>query len=219
MLTIEQINEIYNKIEIPQYSNADIRYNNKTWKWEDKDFPRIPALITFGRMVNEFKIHSNKMLTFNAPSDPEIEYIKTGVIHNFNYKEDKVKYDLHSFDFNDKDYDFVMINQTLEHLYNPFVVTSNVYRHMKIGGYFYMNAPCNNIPHEEPIHFYTGFTTTGLGSIIVESGFEIIKIGQWGNFDYLIKLFREGWADYRRCSWNNEKNCPIICWVLAKKIK
>jgi SAM-dependent methyltransferase len=218
MLYPNQINSIISKIEIPVYSKDDLKYNNKEWKWEDKDFPRIPALLSFGRMINELNISSEKMLTFNAPSDPELEYIKTGIRHNFNYKDDREKNDLHSFDFKDKDYDFVMINQTIEHLYNPYIVVKNIYKHMRIDGYLYINAPCNNIPHEEPNHFYTGFTSAGLGAIVLESGFEIIRIGQWGNFDYLTKLFKEGWADYKICSWNNEKSCPIICWVLAKKL-
>lgn len=218
MLKEEQIKGLYAKIDIPQYSNEYLKYNNKKWKWEDKDFPRIPSLISFISIVQELQIEPKKMLMFNAASDPEIEYLKVGTIHNVNYIDDKDKNDMHTFNFFEKDYDFVMLNQTLEHLYNPFKALLNVYSHMKAGGYIYLNAPSNNKPHDIPNHFYTGFTATGLGALLIESGFEIIKLGQWGNIDYLIKIFKKGWTDYRENIWDNNKECPVICWALARKL-
>jgi hypothetical protein len=217
MLTETQVIGIYQSVEVPQYSEACTKYNNKNWKWENKDFPRIPSLIAFNDMVCEFNLLSKKMLTFNALSDPELEYLKTDLIHNILYDSDKIKNDIHSFNFADKDYDFVMVNQTLEHIYNPFKALANIHNHMCTGGYIYLNVPCVNIPHSMPNHFYTGFTATGLGALVTECGFKVLRLGQWGNMAYLTKLFIKGWTDFRENIWDNDKNCPIICWVLAKK--
>ena len=217
MLNENQIEALYKKIDTPQYSSEYLKYDNKKWKWEGKDFPRISSLIYFIEMVQELHIEPQKMLSFNATHDPEIEYLKTSTLHNINYLDDKNKNDIHTFDLLEKDYDFVMLNQTLEHLYNPFKALLNVYNHMKMGGYIYINAPSNNKPHDVPNHFYTGFTATGLGALLVESGFEVLRLGQWGNLEYLKKIFEKGWTDYRENMWYNNKECPIICWVLARK--
>lgn len=93
----------------------------------------------------------------------------------------------------------------------------NIYNHMTDGVLFYANVPVNNIPHNTPEHFYTGLTPVGLGAIIELAGFEIIEIGQWGNYDYLQKIFTSGGCDYTNAKYNNEINCPIITWIFAKK--
>jgi len=80
---------------------------------------------------------------------------------------------------------------------------------MKTGGYVYTSMPTINIPHGTPIH-YNGFNPMGLVMIFKSVGFEIIEIGQWGNLDYIIKLFtNHRWPDAssssRGCSHKNEE--------------
>ena len=71
-----------------------------------------------------------------------------------------------------------MLNQTLEHLYDPILCLNNVFNHMRTGGILYANVPAVNIPHLTPFHYYTGYTATGLGAVVKSAGFEILKIGQ-----------------------------------------
>jgi SAM-dependent methyltransferase len=139
---------------------------------------------------------------------------------NYNYDDDPYKYDLHTLDLNNKNFDFVMINQTIEHLYNPIVAIENIYKHLKKGGLFYTNVPSNNIPHSTPEHYYTGITPVGIGAMVKSAGFEILEIGQWGNKKYLNLMYnKNGWGDisYDSMPGKNEINCPLITWVLAKK--
>ena len=163
----------------------------------------------------------DNVLSFNAINDPEYEYLKYNKIHNYQYSADVIKHDLHTLNLDKKDFDFSMINQTIEHLYDPITALKNIYNHTKIGGMFYTNVPSNNIPHSTPFHYYTGITPTGLGAMVKLAGFDILEIGQWGNREYLNVLFSKGWSDYKysESPGRNEVACPLITWILAIKNK
>lgn len=218
--------EIYEKYVKPnstgEYANRyvplPLEKNIRNWKWEGKDFPRVIALLEFEKFVNEHNLASNKGLALNG-IDPEWEILPHQEITSINYVDNPKLYDLHIMDLLDKDFDFVMVNQTLEHVYDPIRCLKNVYTHMRKGGILYFGVPANNIPHETPFHFYTGITPTGAGAIVRAAGFKILSIGQWGNFEYLRKIFTtHSWPDYRALKNRvNDSKCPVITWVFARK--
>ena len=200
-----------------RYNPLPLEFNNKNWKWEGKDFPRVISLLEFKRYMEKYKFEFDEVLSFNDFGDPEYEYLNYKNCHNINYEDDHINNDLHNFNL-DKQFDFVMINQTIEHLYNPIIAIKKLYEHLKPGGIFYANVPSNNIPHCEPYHFYTGITPTGLGVMVKICGFEILEIGQWGNKEHLHKLYEHGWIDYTKMeNFTNDIDCPMITWILAKK--
>jgi SAM-dependent methyltransferase len=217
-LTEDDVKKLYTLVEIPQYGVEILRYNNNKWTWRGRACSRIMSLMAFKDFVKRLNIFSNKMLIMNGVKDPELQYIKSNEVVYCNYEDDKEKYDLHSLDLGVYDYDFFMCNNTLEHLYNPIKCLKNIGKHLKFGGWFYGCVPVNDIPHTTPFHYATGFTSTGVAAMLIEAGFEIISIGQWGNVDYLKKMFLTGWPDYKHVSFYNDKKCPVICWVFAKKV-
>jgi hypothetical protein len=119
-----------------------------------------------------------------------------------------------------------MVNQTIEHLYDPILALKNIHKHMCVGGVFYANVPANSVPHDTPFHYYTGITPVGLGAMVTLAGFDILKIGQWGNKDYYKTSVNIKWPDYKVMGWGayaepgyNDRNCPAITWCLAIKNK
>ncbi len=138
---------------------------------------------------------------------------------NFNYADDPTRFDLHQLEIPEAAYDFAMVNQTLEHVYNPFVSLENIRQYLAPGAYIYANAPTINIAHSTPFHFYTGFTPTGFACLFRSAGFEVLEIGQWGNQDYLNRLFKtQAWPDFRQLrSCAGDFNTPVIVWALARK--
>ena len=61
-----------------------------------------------------------------------------------------------------------------------------------------------------------------LSSATVSAGFEIMEIGQWGNFDYISKLWgTHSWPGYESLNHNNvitnEERNVCQCWILARK--
>lgn len=225
-LSTNDIYEIYYKYVHPKYVNYNkyevlpIEKNNKNWKWEGKDFPRVISLLEFIEFLNRMGNPTfENVLSLNGSNDPEYEYLNVKNIHNYYFDENPEKYDLHSLDLEKKDFDFFMSNQTLEHLYDPCLSVRNIYNHMKPGGIVYMNLPANNMPHSTPFHHYTGFTPVGLGCIFKQAGFEILDIGFWGNNDYLEQVVLKGyWPDYTQLkSYVAEKDREAITWIFARK--
>lgn len=223
---------IYNQFikvnENPSYKNRYIplpmEKNNKQWRWEGKDFPRVISVLEFERFIKEHKIIANKALFIDTTNDPEEEFITCKSRTTIRYEDDPVNHDLHRLNVPEKDFDFVMLNQVLEHVYDPIRCLQNLYNHMRTGGILYLNAPANNIPHSTPYHHYTGFTPTGLGAVVQAAGFKILSIGQWGNLAYLKLLFSNNtWPDYREVAalepnpGINDFNCPVIVWAFAQK--
>ena len=203
-----------------KYQRLPNTKNNKRWKWEGKDLPRVISLLEFGDYVKENELSFSKTLCINGESDPEYEYVSCGQKTIVHYESDPINHDLHSLSLQDRDYDFVMLNQTLEHVYDPILCLNNLYLHLRPGGMLYANVPANNIPHSVPFHHYTGFTPTGLGAITQVAGFQILNIGQWGNYEYLQKIFStQDWPDYRQLvnPGVNEFENPAIVWIFAKK--
>jgi ubiquinone/menaquinone biosynthesis C-methylase UbiE len=138
---------------------------------------------------------------------------------NYDYEKNK-KYDLHDLELDEDNFDFAMLNYTIEHLYDPIRAITNIYKYLKVGGMIYVSAPVVCVPHSTPYHFYTGFTPTGLGVIMKLAGFNILKIGQWGNMEYYRQEYVHLWSDYRYglTPGLNDFKCPHATWCLAIKL-
>ncbi|MHC4634338.1 MAG: class I SAM-dependent methyltransferase [Planctomycetota bacterium] len=226
MLTEKEIAEIHRSVicDRDKYVPLPMQYNIKRWGWRGKSFPRIISLLEFREYMLEYDRVFDNVLSFNAGKDPEYEYLNYRNKHNYNY--DGVNNDLHCFDIEKKDFDFAMLNETLEHLYDPIRAVKNVYKHLTTGGMIFASVPADNRPHGEPLHFYTGITATGLGAIMKLAGFDILKLGQWGNSKYFYaeserRLRGKPWPDFTYSTEPglNERTHPVQAWCLAIKNK
>ena len=93
-------------------------------------------------------------------------------------------------------YDPALIGQTHEHLYNPFLAMSRLFRKMAPGGYVFASTPQMNRPHSTPVHFFH-YTPMGLAICMLQAGFEVLESEQFGSFDYeWIVLQEHRWPDY-----------------------
>lgn len=193
---------------------------NTGWKWEGHDLGRVISLLEFREYALKYGGFTvPKALFINGTPDPEAQFVRAGKIDYCEYDERSGANDLHTLNLPHKDYGFITTNQTLEHLYHPYLCVQNVYAHLAKGGYFYVNVPALNIPHSTPFHFYTGFTPVGLATMLVSVGFELLEVGQWGNFEYIQKIYRDhDWPDYLHfTNYINEFENPVGTWALARK--
>ena len=188
------------------------KWNNS---WNGHDMPRNFAILDFIEWAKNHGINTGNDLGITCPSDPELEFIKykNTTLIKYPPKDLHIYYEEYKLKFN-----FFIFNQTIEHLYNPFMALENIYKYIKPGGYVYTSVPTINIPHSTPIH-YNGFNPMGLALLFLSAGFEIIEIGQWGNYDYISKLFKtHWWPDCNQVSHKNEERNVSQCWILAKKL-
>ena len=119
VMKVYQETVVPNILDAFKYVPLPMHRNNKKWKWEGKDFPRVIALLEFEEYMKNNNSHFKKALCFNGADDPEFEYITADNTEIIHYEKDPVNNDLHNLNLPDRDYDFCMLNQTLEHLYDP----------------------------------------------------------------------------------------------------
>ena len=84
----------------------------------------------------------------------------------------------------------MVFSQTMEHLYDPLLALVNIFKVTKEGGHVFTSAPCLNIQHMTPFHYYH-YTPMGLATLFVMAGFEIVEFGQWGNLKVLTHYTTE----------------------------
>ncbi len=191
----------------------------KAWNysWKHYDFPRNWCLLDFKEWIHKYQIKP-QMLGYTDDIDPELEFIECEQKQLIKYPE----IDLHKIDQSfDNYFDFFLFNQTLEHLFNPFMAVESLYKSIKPGGYIFTSVPTINIPHCVPAH-YNGLTPMGLALLFLSANFEIIEMGQWGNLEYLQLLFKNhDWPGYdmlnKKGKVTNEERNGCQCWILAKK--
>jgi SAM-dependent methyltransferase len=184
------------------------------------DYPRIPCLLDFKEWIGKYNIIPQKMLCTDI-SDFELNYISPKELNLFKY--DGTSGDLHAMNLSERDYDFFLFSQTIEHLFNPILCLKNIYDHLAPGGWVFTSVPAINIPHMTPYHF-SGVYPMGLALAFMSVGFEVMEVGQWGNLSYLGYIFtNHQWPDYYMLSnlgagrITNEERNIAQCWILVRK--
>jgi SAM-dependent methyltransferase len=199
LLLTEDIDELYRKrvlvndnpTYLTRYDSFDFESEFGPAALRRFEFPRLVILLEFKRLIADHSIRSERLLMLNGgeQADPEMQYLPHGEVHYADYDEDPLRYDLHRLQVARNDFDFVLMSQTLEHLYNPLLALGNLRSVMSSGGYLWTSVPTVSRQHQLPSHFQTGFTPIGLACLLTQCGFEVVEIGQWGNPKYISHLF------------------------------
>ena len=224
----KEVVEIYNnhiKRDDSYYNKSHKRYfelsDSDKKKFFNIDFPRVASIFDFKDWIEKYDLKNVESILSTYRDDYELEYVNSKSITYVEYGENGQN-DLHTLNIEKKDFDFIIVNQTFEHLYNPFLCVRNLFDHLKPGGYLYTTAPTINIPHMVPFHFW-GITPIGLCILGKSAGFEICECGFWGNLEYLNYIFTQGrWPnngdvfDVNGIIKNNDL-CQAQTWVLLQK--
>jgi SAM-dependent methyltransferase len=78
----------------------------------------------------------------------------------------------------DQSFDAILCTEVLEHIPNPFPALREMARILRPGGRIILTAPLGSLLHQEPYHFYGGYTPHWYGKFLPEFGFEIETIEQ-----------------------------------------
>jgi len=185
--------------------------------WLNRDVPRLVSLYDFREWIRKYKIDEGNSLLYTCDADVELKHISYKHKQYIPYPP----YDLHTLSLEKKDFDLVIFNQTLEHLYNPYLAMSRLFEHIKPGGFLYTTVPTINIPHMTPIHYW-GITPMGLAVMMYSCGFDVCELGYWGNKKYIDYIFTNNWwADYTQVQTDgtipNDMVCQAQTWILVRK--
>ncbi len=116
-------------------------------------------------------------------------------------------------------YDFIAIEQVLEHVLYPYRAVRNIHRMLRPGGHFLVTLPFLIRIHNHPVDC-SRWTPHGLPYFLEECGFDRagIHTESWGNRACVVANFDSYVQFDRRIhSLKNEKHFPICVWAMARK--
>lgn len=93
---------------------------------------------------------------------------------NDQIKQADVYYDGKHFPFENAEFDSLLSNQVLEHVFNPTEFLSEINRVLKINGKLLISVPFVWDEHEQP-YDYARYSSFGLIHLLQQHGFEILK--------------------------------------------
>ena len=82
----------------------------------------------------------------------------------------------------DSSFDAVLCTEVLEHVPEPIRVLKEIGRIVRLGGRAFISAPLGSGLHQQPYHFYGGFTPHFYHRFLGEFGFEVVSIEVNGHF-------------------------------------
>jgi len=222
--TEDELKEIYEKIRLPEaYFQKSSRRTlppspiGRQWT-KAFDYPRTQCILDFRDWVQKYNLQKPRHLgcTFD---DFELKFMSPEKKTVLTYPP----HDLHTLSQTcTEKFDFFIFSQTLEHLYNPYKAVGEIASLVESGGYVFTSVPTINIPHSTPIHF-SGIYPMGLAVLFLVNGFEVVEMGQWGNLQYIQKMFAtHSWPSYvdlkdKQGKVPNEERNVCQCWILARK--
>jgi len=135
------------------------------------------------------------------------------------YGEIDYRSDAEHIPVNDASFDVVLCTEVLEHVAEPIKVIHEISRILKSGGKLILTAPLGSGLHQEPYHFYGGYTPYWYEKFLTAAQFEKISIEpNGGSFKH---YGQQGFNLIRIMTpWNLKANLGIrfiyfFIWLLA----
>lgn len=113
----------------------------------------------------------------------QYEGTREGILRDdWNYGQIDYVSDIASIPVPDSSFDCVLCTEVLEHVPEPVLAIKEFSRLLKLGGYLFLSAPLGSGLHQQPHHYYGGFTPHFYRRFLPQHGFEIMKIDPNGGF-------------------------------------
>ena len=100
----------------------------------------------------------------------------------------------------DERYDVILCTEVLEHVPRPIEALQEMVRITKVGGRLLLSAPLGSGLHQEPYHFYGGYTDHWYRKFLTEFGCEVVSIEP--NHGFFAHLAQE----CARVSWTFDRH-------------
>jgi SAM-dependent methyltransferase len=123
-----------------------------------------------------------------------LRFVQSEKITLLNFGSDRA-FDLDEpwFERPSQNFSMTLCNQVLEHVFNPHLAFKNLIHVTRPDGYIYVTVPTINCIHGDP-HFYSsGYHPRFLERLGLENGLEVITIGHWGSFKYMVNAVAGIW--------------------------
>jgi SAM-dependent methyltransferase len=102
---------------------------------------------------------------------------RTGVFaDNWSYAEMDYVSDITAIPVDDASFDALVCTEVLEHVPEPIRALAEMARILRPGGSLFLTAPLGSALHQEPFHFYGGYTPHFYRKFLPDLGFDIVTI-------------------------------------------
>lgn len=187
------------------------------------DYTRAAIMAAWEELVLDpsLSLGSHKPRSFLSTSrDGDIEnyafpWPKPLLTDTCDFADDPVACDMHTWDVHttrttgpvgtlalpNAPYDLIMHAQTYEHLFDLNLALQRVHALMAPGAYIFASFPAWNIPHMAPSH-QRGLSPCGAYAAYTAAGFEVVRVGWFGNKPFSEVLARPGsiWPNWNQLS-------------------
>lgn len=120
-------------------------------------------------------------LLFNSNNIHYVGIDYVGAKPNFNYENnDTLYYSGHKFPVEDDTFDFVMCTEVLEHVLNPEIFVSEIFRVLRAEGTLLCTIPFSARWHFIPFDYYR-YTPSAINHLLSQAGFIEIQVYARGN--------------------------------------
>jgi SAM-dependent methyltransferase len=168
------------------------------------NYSRVVSLAHFAALVNILGLSKQPHtgVISGSLNEPELQFIQSDNVTVLNFDSDR-SFDLDKpwFERPSQNFSMTLCNQVLEHVFNPHLAFKNLMHVTRPDGYIYVTIPTINCIHGEP-HFYSsGYHPRFLQRLGLENGLEVVTIGYWGSFKYMVNAVAGIWlpADQLVC--------------------
>jgi SAM-dependent methyltransferase len=192
---------------------------------------RVEGEIPFARYVM-YKRHARFInLAFHAKSLPRPKVIEFGGSNGIIEKLfDTPSYEVapnypyvdiqNLSNYKENSWDFIVLDEVLEHVANPWLAISELYRLLKSGGYLITSSPFLVPIHKCPADYWR-FTEDGLRVLL--SAFQSVEVYSWGNSSVISDIAMNMMMTVNEAkergifTETNERKFPITVWAYAQK--
>lgn len=98
------------------------------------------------------------------------------LLHKYGYGQIDFVSDIVKIPVENSSFDVILCTEVLEHVPDPISALKEMSRILKFGGEIVITTPLGSHIHQEPYHYYGGFTPFFYRKFLEEFGFEIINI-------------------------------------------
>jgi SAM-dependent methyltransferase len=157
----------------------------------------------------------------------QYEGTKDGLLkEEWEYKAIDYVSDITAIPAEDGSFDAVLCTEVLEHVAEPIAALREMGRILKAGGTLLLTAPFTSGMHQQPYHFYSGFSPHFYRRVLPECGLEVIGIEPNGGFFRLMAqennrvgaILREHYRRWHPMRWLAALWFSGICPVLFSRL-
>jgi len=152
-----------------------------------RDWIRIPmysAIFNFFDKFSKKENFKNKIAIEIGGSEGSVRKILETFGVDYKVAPNYPEIDIHHLPYKDNSFDFLILDQVLEHVEKPWIAVEEVFRVLKPGGICIATAPFLYGYHPSPKDYFR-YTPDGWRSLF--SKFEILEADGWGNVE-LVKI-------------------------------